>query len=117
MNWQKAIGYGLLWWVLVFAAISVLVAFGLYAGPGGEIAGLVIAVLIAGALASRLQPADLKTGLTYGAAWVVVGLVLDAVITTRFDPGIFSAPTLWVGYVLVLFTPAAVAQFRQSKVG
>ncbi|MDD4995611.1 MAG: hypothetical protein PHW53_04075 [Patescibacteria group bacterium] len=98
MSWKKAIGYGLLMWVIMFAAVSLLMAIGL-----AEFAYLwIITALIAGAvgflLAKYVKVKSIGLGLGYAAVWVIIGVILDAVVTRYFNPNILGDWTLWVGY-------------------
>lgn len=105
IDWKKTIGFGVIIWVLMFVIVSIFVAFNIY---GNAVMKVVIACL-AGAisyfLAMKLKPADIKMALTYSVLWVIVGVILDAVITMRFNALIFSSKGLWLSYLLVLLAP------------
>lgn len=105
MDWKKALAFGVALWILMFAVVSVFLAFNLY---GFSLAKLMV-VLIAGAivyvLAGYVKPASAGQALGYGLVWVIVGLILDYLITYRFNSQIFLMRTLWLGYLLVLIVP------------
>lgn len=105
IDWKKTIGFGVIIWVLMFVIVSIFVAFNIY---GNAVMKVIIAI-IAGAvsyfLAMKLKPADIKMALTYGVLWVIAGVILDAVITMRFNAQIFQSKGLWLGYLLVLLAP------------
>lgn len=105
MNWKKAIGLGILLWVLMFVIVSILIAFKLYEFRLVRILIAVIAGLISLFLAGMLKPGKVGLALAYGFIWVVIGVILDAIVTMRFNPAIFSAKTLWLGYLLILLAP------------
>lgn len=110
MNWKKTIGSGIMLWALMFVVVSVFIAFNIF---GNSIAKVIIAI-IAGAisysLAKKLKPADIKTALTNSAIWVIVGVILDALVSIRFNPLIFQSKGLWLGYFLVLLAPILVVK-------
>lgn len=96
--------------MLMFVIVSAMVGFDLYDNVWGKGAAVVIVGVLSYLLARRLAPFDMQTGLFYGAVWVVVGLILDAVVTVRFNPGIFATRALWIGYLLVILAPLVVAK-------
>ena len=114
-NWMKAVGYGLLIWVIMFAIVSALVGFKIYANFWTKI----IVVLIAGALsyvfAQNVKPGAASKAIGYGAVWVIVAFILDWLITTRFDSSIFRMRSLWVGYLLILLAPWVQTWFGKSS--
>lgn len=65
----------------------------------------IIAGVVAFVLAGMVKPAKIVLALAYGLIWVVIGLVLDAAVTMRFNAEIFSSWSLWFGYLLVLLAP------------
>ena len=105
MNWKKAIGFGVLLWVLMFVIVSIFIAFGIYDFLWMMIVTAVIAGLISFILAGFVKPRNVGLALGYGLAWVVVGVILDLIVTMRFNPTIFASWTLWLGYVLILLAP------------
>lgn len=105
MNWKKAITFGIMLWVLMFVIMSVFVGFNIYNFPVTQLIGAIIAGIIAFVLAGRARPASAGAALGYGFFWIIIAAILDAVVTMRFNPEIFSAWALWLGYALVLFVP------------
>lgn len=105
IDWKKAVGFGAVIWILMFVIISIFIAFNIF---GNAVAKVIIAI-IAGAisyfLATKIKPADVKMALAYGVIWVIMGVILDALITVRFNALIFSSKGLWLGYLLVLLAP------------
>ena len=105
MNWLKTIGFGALIWVLMFAIVSALMAYGLYA----NIYEKAIVALIAGVLSffatGFLKPDKINTALIYGIVFVVIGVILDALITMRFNNQILLSKAVWLGYLLILLAP------------
>lgn len=105
MNWKKAIGYGVLLWVLMFVIVSVFIAYDLHDIFWMQIIEALIAGLISLMLAGRLQLSKAGEAFAYGLLWVVVGLVLDLFITMKFAPDFFTTWTVWLAYILVLLAP------------
>jgi len=105
MNWKKAVGFGLVIWILMFVIVSVLMALKFYDQRWQHIAVAVVSGIISFVLAAKVAPASVAKALSYGLVWVVVGLILDFLVTKRYNPGIFSARSLWLGYALVLLAP------------
>lgn len=105
MNWKKGVVSGIALWILMFVIVSVLIAFNVYATTTGKVVTIVIAGIISLFLAQRVKPSSAGVAATYGFLWVVIGLILDAIITTRFNPSIFAAKSLWIGYLVVLLAP------------
>lgn len=95
-------GYGAAIWAVLFVVISALVGFGVY---GNSITKGIV-VIGAGALAywlaMRTDARDWGKAIIMGVSWVIISMVLDYLISTRFAPSLFSSRALWVGYALVL---------------
>jgi hypothetical protein len=105
MNWQKAGGYGLLLWLVMFAVVSTFVGFKIYDNVLMKVVTAVIAGAISWVLASYVKPTSINLAISYGFSWVVVGVILDAVVTRQFNGQIFLSKGLWLGYLLVLLAP------------
>lgn len=105
MNWKKAIGFGILLWVLMFVIVSIFIAFKIYEFRWIRILTAVIAGITSFLLAGLAKPTKIGWALLYGLIWVIICVILDVLVTMRFNPAIFAARSLWLGYVLVLFVP------------
>lgn len=105
MNWKMAIGFGLLLWVIMFAIASVFVAFNMIARTWVGILLIIVSGVAVFVLAGKARPASTAVALAYGLSWVIVGVALDAIITRRFNPGIFNEWSIWVGNLVVLLVP------------
>jgi hypothetical protein len=105
MNWKKAIGFGALLWIIMFVIVSAFVGFKIYDFLWLQIATAIIGGVISFVLAGYVKPDKFSLALSYGLCWVVVGVILDAVITMRFNAEIFSTWTLWLSYFLMLIAP------------
>ena len=120
MNWKKAIRFGLLLWVIMFAIVSAMIGIKLYDSENPQLwVAIVIAVLggvTAYILAGRLSLISAGQALGYGLAFAVVGIILDAVITMRFAPDIFKEWTLWFGYALIVIAPLPLTTQKAPSV-
>jgi hypothetical protein len=100
MNYKKALGLGVLLWLVMFAVVSAVLS--LYQHNLTKI----IIILISGAisfLAVRyLKAKDIKEGAIYGLIFLLVGTALDFLVTKKFNPNIFGSLSLWSGYGLIL---------------
>lgn len=105
MNWKKAIGFGIVIWILMFVIASIFIGFKIY----GSVVMNIITALIAGVLsflfAGKIKPKSAGLALGYGITWLIVGYLLDLIITSRFNANILSSWSLWLGYVLILLAP------------
>ncbi len=105
MDWKKLIGFGVLIWILMFVTVSIFIAYDVYKFIWMQVIIAVIAGIIAFILAGVVKPSKIALALGYGLIWVIIGLVLDAVVTARFISEIFASWSLWLGYLLVLLAP------------
>ena len=104
MNIKKAIQFGLLIWATMFILASLLVGFNANVWAQNIVMWLVI-IAIAWYAANKIKVKSLTSGLQYGAAFAVVGIILDLIITVRFTgTALFSSASYWLGYTLTLLT-------------
>jgi len=104
MNWTKAVGFGVLIWLIMFAVVSVISDW--YQGNTWvKVVVILLAGVIAFFLAGYVKPDSVGLALGYGLVWVVVGLLLDYLITKRFNSEIFSLWSVWTSYALILLAP------------
>lgn len=105
MNWVKTIGFGALIWIIMFALVSALLAYGFYANVYEKAIVAAVAGILSFIVAGFLKPDKINTALVYGIIFVVVGVILDVLITMRFNDKILYSKALWLGYLLVLIAP------------
>lgn len=105
MDWKKTIGFGALLWAIMFALVSFFMAYKLYPAEGMDIIVAVIAGVLSFLLAGYAKPNSINNALALGLSWVVVGLILDALITTKFEPTLFGSWIYWLSALLVLLAP------------
>jgi hypothetical protein len=114
MNWKTAIGYGVAIWILLFVIVSVFIAFKAYDNSAAKVVTVIIAGVLSYLFARKVRPSNAGKALVYGILWVATGFILDAIITSRFNPAIFTAKSLWLGYLLVLLAPLLGVKKPQS---
>ncbi len=102
MNWKRAIGFGALLWGLMFIIVCIFIGFKVPESTWLNVGYAVVAGIISFILAGYVKPKSYGIALGYGISWLVVGVILDAIITMRFNPAIFTAWTLWLGYGLAI---------------
>ncbi|MFA6422642.1 MAG: hypothetical protein WCV92_04550 [Candidatus Buchananbacteria bacterium] len=112
MNWKKAIGFGILIWLIMFALVSA--TLGWYDQLWFRIVLAIIAGIISLILAGYIKPSSYARALTYGVVFVVIGVILDLLVTRRFNAAIFSDWVLWLSYVLVLVAPMLRVQKKST---
>src|SRR3989338_5673848 len=110
MNWKKAVFYGLALWVLMFVIISIFVAFKIYENVVMQVIGALIGGGISYFFVRKIGASSMVNALTYGALFIIIGLILDFAVTKRFNDQIFGMWSLWLGYGLVFLTPLAAVK-------
>src|SRR3990167_5360447 len=105
MNIGKSVGLGVVCWVIMLVAMFLFVALKQGDSVVFQLLSAVIGGIAAYWLAGYLKPETMGTALGYGVVFVVVGVILDWLISERFMDGILSMWTTWFGYVLVLLAP------------
>ncbi|MCL5794798.1 MAG: hypothetical protein M1338_00335 [Patescibacteria group bacterium] len=112
MEILKRIGWGVLIWVIMFVWVTVLMfVFKLTTGWLTYVLSWLASILLAWLAANKSNLKNVTDALLTGLIWIVVGVALDWIVTTKFSPQIFSSWSLWVGYGLLLI----VALFNVKK--
>ncbi len=104
-NFGRAIGFGILLWIIVFALSALAMAVG---WTGFAVVGFIIAVIagiLAFVFAGYVHEDNALMAFYTSLTFVVITAVLDLVITMRFSSTIFSQWTLWLGYALIFIAP------------
>ncbi len=104
-NWMKAIGFGIVIWAVLFALVWASMSMAVY----GSIITKLVLVIVAASLAYSFTPdarfITTAQALGYGVSFVVVGVLLDLIVSRQFDSAIFSAWEYWLSYALILISP------------
>src|SRR3989338_1602882 len=81
MPYLKTLWFGILLWVIMFALASILLAYDYLHTLRGEVALLLVSVILALYLANLLKPNNLIRALAIGIVWGIIGIGLDLLIT------------------------------------
>lgn len=105
LNWYKAVGFGALIWLIMFATVSALVGFGISMTTGWSVALAVFMGILSYVFAINANAQTSGQAWGYAATWVAVAIVLDLIVSARFQSGLFGMWTYWLGAALVLVAP------------
>ena len=110
MPYLKALWFGILLWVIMFALASILLAYDYLHTLRGEVALLLVSVILALYLANLLKPNNLIRALAIGIVWGIIGIGLDLLITrplAKASPIDFMTQWhYWLSYLLIILAPA-----------
>lgn len=97
----------MLLWIVVFAAVLALVGLDLYNGDGvwGKIMAALAAGIVSFVLAGFLELNNRSSAFYYGLIWAIIALLLDAIVTIKFNADILRKWTVWIGYLLIIAAP------------
>ena len=108
MKILRAIGLGILVWILIFVEISIFQVGLKLTGLLGNIIHYILLIPI-GILASWLyyKSKDKIKGTILGIMFIITGVVLDLIITIpmfleKDYSGFFSSVYLWIGFVVLI---------------
>jgi uncharacterized membrane protein YjjP (DUF1212 family) len=105
MNYLKAIGSGLLIWIVMFAFVSAFLGFYNqydYFKVLTIVVSGVVSLLVSYYL---IKPKKIKDALAYIAIWLVIGILLDYFVTMQFNSSAFYSYFLWAGYFNMSVAP------------
>jgi len=105
LNWSKAIGFGALIWAIMFALVALFMSFNLYDWVFSKIIVVLAAGVLSYLFARNIRFSRSSQILPYSLTWVIVGIILDLVISMRFYGTLFSTWEYWLAYAFILFTP------------
>jgi len=106
MNYKKLIGFGILIWIIAFGIASAFVAFNAINSLIAKLIVPVVIGIVAFFAGKNLKLKNIIETLKYSASWVIIGIILDALITVQFTGWeIFMQLDVWFGYFLVLVAP------------
>lgn len=106
MDYTKLIGYGIVIWVAAYLVATAFVGYGAGDLTLASVTTTIVVAVVTYALARRLHERSLGILLLYAAGWVVIGLLLDLLLTISFTGWeFFRGWGVWTGYaVLVIAT-------------
>ncbi|MFC1700934.1 hypothetical protein ACFLZ0_02255 [Patescibacteria group bacterium] len=104
MGFKKLVWYGLLIWMIMFTVVSAFL-HSYNEKTWVKLFVLLFAGILALILAGKSEPNSITIALGYGLGWVIIGLMMDALVTLKYNPNIFQSKWMWAGYVLILLAP------------
>ncbi|MCR4280692.1 MAG: hypothetical protein NUV82_04730 [Candidatus Komeilibacteria bacterium] len=104
MHWKKALGFGLLLWVMMFVTTSIFIILA-WVNTTADIILAIFAGIFAYILTSYIRPLSTGTALSYGLIFVIIYIILDLIITASFEPNLFRHWTQYLTYIFILFAP------------
>ncbi len=112
---MKYIVYGAIIWGVAFIVASVFVGYKVISPLIMHGITTLAVAIVTFKLAKNLNIDNRKEMLKYSICWVIVGLILDAVITTRFTGWrFFYAKYIWIGYALILLVPLLAVKSKKA---
>lgn len=114
-SWKKVFGFGLIIWLVMFAAASAFVGFESGASLWAQMAMIILSGILAFVFArySNIQSAGQALG--YGISWALIGLFLDLLITYQFTQDVFSSWQYWTTYALIVVVPWIEMEINQTN--
>lgn len=104
MGFKKLVWYGILIWLIMFAVVSAFMdAYN--EKTWVKVTVVLLAGIIALILAGKAEPSSATIALGYGIGWVIIGVILDTLVTMKYNPDILQNKWLWAGYVVILLAP------------
>lgn len=104
MGFKKLIWYGILIWLIMFAVVSAFLnAYNQKTWV--KVAIVIFGGIVALILAGKAEPSSATIALGYGLGWVIIGVILDTLVTMKYNPEIFQSKWLWAGYIVILLAP------------
>lgn len=111
MNYKKLFGWGIAIWGAAYLVATGFVAYKMQDNIFAEIVTLIAMLIVLIAASRNLPDSSLAQVLKYSVGWVVIGVILDLVLTVPFTGyAIFYHWTIWVSYALILVLPPALAK-------
>jgi len=102
----KILGYGAIIWAVAFIVVCVFIGFKVSSEiivQGTTTLAVIITTFL---FAKSLNLSSRKEMLKYGICWVLIGLLLDVIVTARFTGWeFFYSWNIWVSYSLILIVP------------
>ena len=106
---KKIFWFGILIWIILFAIAAALLAYGKLYSLTGEVVMLVFAALLALIFAGYLKPTSFAVALAAGIVWLIIGLLLDYLITRQLakdsSVNFFTQWSYWLSYLLIVLAP------------
>lgn len=111
MNYKKLFGYGVIIWGALYLIATLFVGYkmgnSIYQGIS-----MIVAAAVLGFIFGKMLHIELvKDMIKYSVGWVLIGLILDLILTVPFTgSAIYFTPSYWVSYLLILTAPMFAAK-------
>lgn len=107
MNWKNLLVPPVAIYVANFMFISALIGFQIdQTATWVWIVNIIITIVGLWIATNMIKPASVKDGLMLGIGWIVIMLILDLVLTTRFTGmTYFSDWKSYIPYILTILIP------------
>ena len=121
MNYKRAIWTGILSWILVFFEVSILMfGFGISDVNKSIVHYILLIVVIAvpALIYFNKEKAGLKEGFFLGILFVIIGLILDSIITIPLfikSYSFFLNPLLIIGFIEGLVITMVVGAIKKNN--
>lgn len=117
MSFGKALGYGVVLWLVAFVVASIFVGYSQTCAVTCHVITALVVLILAYLFGRKLNVSSASGMIKYTIVWVIVFLILDVLISTRYTGwAIFKSVWLWVSYLLVLLV-SLMAVKKQPTVG
>ena len=101
LNFKKILGYAVLLWIIMFVVASIFVGFNVGESLWAQIIMWIIVIIAVWILVGLTGAENVKTGLIIGIVFIVIGVILDLIVTVRFTGmELFSTWEIWASYGL-----------------
>lgn len=105
MQWVRAFSLGFVLWGIFFG-LTTLIGYLDILGAFGVRSVLTLFYGFAVYTASKiLKPHKAIHAFGYGFVWFVMVIILDSIVTIRFNPALFLSEFQWLAYILMIIFP------------
>jgi len=116
MNYKKLIGFGILLWIIAFVIASVFVGAKAIDSIVAKITIPLVVGIAAFFVGKNLKLKSITETLKYSGSWIMIGVLLDMVVTVPFTGwGIFAEWNVWLGYLFVLTAPILATKLSSKN--
>lgn len=118
LNMTKAVGYGVILWLVITGLTGAVYGFGLCFQQTESLWVRLAIALIAGGVAlffaKEIEIATSKKAAVYSLSWLAIPILLDLFIISWMTFGIFSTWEYWLGHILIFLSPWIILYFNQK---
>ncbi len=117
MKWMKAVGYGLVYFVLMFAIIFITRSIRPLYGECLCVIKLLSAVIVLTIMGQMYKLKNMNEGVLVGLVWAGIAIVLDYLVSvvwiSKGNLAFYNWSVL-TSYVLIVFITASIASRREK---